>query len=92
MVRIRDGEQVKVRPVERIHAAYPRLENGQIPASRRALPVCYAHDFKDGRSTCEPKTYDRERITCNKCRKVLEKFEQLPKVLDLALAFERELS
>jgi len=76
----------------RIHAAYPRLEGNQIPPSRRALPVCYAHDYKDERTTVEARTYDRESVTCSKCRKLLEKFEQLPAVLDLASRFERGLS
>lgn len=76
----------------RIHAAYPRLEGNQIPSSRQALPVCYAHDFKDERVTVEARTYDLETVTCSKCRKIVEKFEHLPAVLDLAFRFESGLS
>lgn len=86
--------QGKVRPREdRIHAAFPRLdERHQFPVASRALPVCYAHDYKDERVTMEPKTYDLERVTCSKCRKVVAKYQQLPAVLELAKGLEKTIS
>lgn len=82
----------KVRPQEHTHAAYPRLENQAVPLASKALPVCYASDLKGGKACFEPRTYDLERVTCTKCKRVVAKYQQLPALLELAKSFEQGIN
>jgi len=83
---------VKDKRPEPIHAGYPRLEDGEPPIAARALPLCYAHDYHAPKAPAEPRTYERSRVTCAKCLRVVAKYPQLGPVLDLAFEFERGLS
>lgn len=68
-----------------MHAAYPRLEHDhKLPKPNQALPVCYAHDYKDEKSTLEPRTYELGKVTCRKCIRVVGKYQQLEAVLAMA--------
>lgn len=77
---------------EKIHAAYPRLEaDHRLPVASRALPVCYAHDGRRPMATVEPRTYELARVTCLNCRRVVARFAQLPRLLELAREVETRI-
>lgn len=77
---------------ETIHAAYPRLENGEPPVASKALPCCHVHDYQAEKALAEPRTYERAAVTCRKCLAVLAEYPQLGAVLALARRCELELS
>lgn len=77
-----------------IHAGYPEPRGPEmdIPIAARSLPLCYAFERRDHRTTAHERTYNRARVTCRTCEKILQDYGQLPAVLKFAQAMEDQLN